>query len=245
MKNKIELWPAIDIINNSPVRLLKGDYNKKTDYNINFKNVVKNFNQFAHGIHVVDLDGAKAKKIKSIESIKEILKYSNVKIEVGGGIREIKDIEILINLGVDRVIIGSKAIENIDFLKNALDIYQEKIVVAIDTKDGLVTKNAWQEKTKIKTIDFIENIKKEGVKKIMYTNIDTDGTLQGPPIKEIQTISSIFSDMDFYASGGISSIKDIKEVSKTQAKGVIFGKAYYEKKITLEDLVKYEISNNS
>lgn len=243
MKNNFELWPAIDLISGNPVRLLKGDYEQKTDYSEQFsiEDLSKIFSSFSTGIHVVDLDGAKKGSPVNIVALKKICRYSTVPVEIGGGIRSMSDIETFFSCGVSRVILGTSALKNSQFLQEALGKYgAEKIVVGVDAKDGFVATHGWQDSSSIKAEDFIAQLKEMGVATIIFTDIATDGTLTGPPLATFKKLVKQFPTLNIIASGGVSQISDIRELQKINVRGVIFGKAFYEEKITEKELLYFK-----
>ena len=235
------ILPAIDIKDNKCVRLIKGDFNKMTSYNnspldqakIYFENGFKN-------IHIVDLDGALEGKSSNSNVIKEILNNFNLKIQIGGGIRKIVDINNWIISGVDKVIMGTAAVENIDLLKNACEKFKNKIAVSLDVKDGFIALSGWKKQTNISALDFLKKIENFGVSRIIYTDINKDGTKKGPNIKDTVELSSKVK-IPFVISGGISSIEDIKKIKSlndSNIEGVIVGKSIYDGDIKINELAK-------
>ncbi len=233
-----ELWPAIDIIDGKPVRLLKGDYSQKTEYNHTFESLAETFSQFAYGIHVIDLDGAKKGSPVNIQAIRKIIQHSgDAIVEVGGGIRSMKDIEQLFTLGVSRCILGTSALKDPQFLAEALQQYgAEKIVVGVDCKNRKVATHGWETESTVTDIEFITQLETAGVKIINYTDIATDGMLQGSATDVFAELHKHFPRIRFIGSGGIATLQDIEDVQKTGISGIIFGKAFYEKRITTTDL---------
>lgn len=235
---KFQLWPAIDIIDNKPVRLYKGDYSQKTQYSENFSDLAKKFSSFADGIHVVDLDGAKAQKPINISALQEISKNSDIPVEIGGGIRNIFDIENFLSAGATRIILGTSALKNPDFLQEAIEKFSaKKIIIGVDAKDGNVAVHGWEESSSVDAEIFIENLQNNfGVKTVIFTDIATDGALCGPPLKTFSRLVKKFPSLEIIASGGVSCIQDIYDLKKTGVAGCIFGKAFYEGRISLEEL---------
>ena len=235
------IFPAIDIKDGVCVRLIKGDYRQITTYEntpidqarIYFKNGFNN-------IHIVDIDGAlHGRPVNSI-LIKEIIKKVKSKIQIGGGIRTIEDISRWIEMGIDRVVMGTAAVENIKLLETACNKFKNKIVVALDVKDGFIALSGWTKRTNISAIDFIKKIQNFGVSRIIYTDINRDGTKQGPNIKEAVELSSK-AKIPLVISGGVSSLEDIKKIkslSNSNIEGVIIGKAIYDGDIKISDLAK-------
>lgn len=229
--------PAIDIIDAKCVRLTQGDYNQKVIFNDNPLEVANKFVSCgAKLVHIVDLDGAKEGKIVNIETIK-LLCQNNISIEVGGGIRTDYDISLLFDLGVKRIILGSVAVTNQDFLKTSLDKYgKDKIVLSLDCKDGLVSIHGWQNNSSIKCIDMLNTFKSFGGENVIYTDISKDGMMNGPNFTELHNL--VNTGLKIVASGGISSIADVKKCYDIGAYGVIIGKAYYLNKIDLNEAIK-------
>ena len=236
--SKFQLWPAIDIIDGKPVRLFKGDYSQKTEYNHTFESLAQTFSTFAFGIHIIDLDGAKNGTPVNMNAIKKIVDNAGNSItEVGGGIRNLKDLETLFNIGVTRCILGTSALKNPKFLAEALLQYgPEKIVVGVDCKNRKVATHGWETESTVTDIEFIATLEKAGVKIINYTDIATDGTLEGSATEVFKELHAKFPNINFIGSGGIATIEDIEEVKKTKISGIIFGKAFYEKRITEKQL---------
>ncbi|WP_338596749.1 1-(5-phosphoribosyl)-5-[(5-phosphoribosylamino)methylideneamino]imidazole-4-carboxamide isomerase [Clostridium baratii] len=229
--------PAIDIIDGKPVRLYKGDYNKKELVGDSILEIAKSFEKAnCSYIHIVDLDGAKQGELVNLDIILEVIKNVKVNIEVGGGIRNIESIEKLINGGATRVILGTSAIEDINFLKEAIKIYGEKISVSIDCKDGFLCGRGWLSNTVINYIDFAKKLEDIGVKNIIVTDISKDGTLEGPNLDMIKELKSSVN-IDITASGGIRDINNIKELKKLNVYGAITGKAIYKNTLSLKEVI--------
>ncbi|MDU1854134.1 1-(5-phosphoribosyl)-5-[(5-phosphoribosylamino)methylideneamino]imidazole-4-carboxamide isomerase [Clostridium baratii] len=229
--------PAIDIIDGKPVRLYKGDYNKKELVGDSILEIAKSFEKAnCSYIHIVDLDGAKQGELVNLDIILEVIKNVKVNIEVGGGIRNIESIEKLINGGATRVILGTSAIEDINFLKEAIKIYGEKISVSIDCKDGFLCGRGWLSNTVINYIDFAKKLEDIGVKNIIVTDISKDGTLEGPNLDMLKELKSSVN-IDITASGGIRDINNIKELKKLNVYGAITGKAIYKNTLSLKEVI--------
>ena len=235
------IFPAIDIKDSKCVRLVKGDFDKMTFYeNSPFDQAKIYFQNGFRNIHIVDLDGALEGRSSNSNIIKEILKNLNLKIQIGGGIRTIDDIDNWVKNGVDKVIIGTAAVENKDFLKTACKKFQNKIAISLDVKDGLIFLSGWKKQTNILAIDFIKEIENFGVSRIIYTDINKDGTKKGPNIKDTIELSNK-TEIPFIISGGISSIDDIKRIKLLNNKnieGVIVGKSIYDGDIKISELAK-------
>jgi phosphoribosylformimino-5-aminoimidazole carboxamide ribotide isomerase len=235
------IFPAIDIKDGKCVRLIKGDFNKITSYKDSpTAQAIKYFQSGFNDIHIVDLDGAlQGKPVNSI-IVKEIIKKVKLKIQIGGGIRTIDDINSWIEMGVDKVVMGTAAVENTDLLETACNKFKNKIAVALDVKDGLIALSGWKKQTNISAIDFIKKIQNFGVSRIIYTDINRDGTKQGPNIKDTVELSSK-STIPLVISGGVSSLEDIKKIkslSNSNIEGVIIGKAIYDGDLKISDLAK-------
>ena len=233
----MNIFPAIDIVKGCAVRLYKGDYEQMTIYNINPLNVVKDFEQAgASFIHLVDLEGAKDGTTPNIETIKSICDNTSLFIEVGGGIRNMDTVKTYLDAGVDRVILGTAAVKDPDFLKQALAVYGEKIAVGVDIKDGMVAIKGWTEKSDFEAMDFCKRMQDLGVKTIICTDISKDGAMNGTN-RELYKKLSEDLDIDIIASGGVSSIDDIKVLAEMKLYGAIIGKAYYLGAIDLAEAV--------
>jgi len=233
--------PAIDIINGKVVRLEKGDFSKEKIYSSDPLEVAKNWEtKGAKFLHIVDLDGAREGKIKNQDIIARIIKNIKVPCETGGGIRDKSDVEYFLKNGAKRVVLGTKAFEDMKYLAALVEEFNEKIVVSVDFSGNKVVKKGWQEKTDLDPMDVIRKMKKIGVKTIVVTDISVDGMLIGPKIEKFKEILNSV-DISVIASGGISSLEDIKklkELKNKNLKGVIIGKALYEGKIDLKEAIK-------
>ena len=235
------VFPAIDIKDGVCVRLIKGDYRQITSYeNTPIDQATKYFQNGFNNIHIVDIDGAlHGRPVNSI-LIKEIIKKVKSKIQIGGGIRTIDDISRWIEMGIDRVVMGTAAVENLELLETACNKFKNKIAVSLDAKDGLIALSGWKKQTNISAIDFIKKIQNFGVSRIIYTDINKDGTKKGPNIKDTVELSSKVK-IPLVISGGVSSIEDIeriKSLNNPNIEGVIIGKAIYDGDIKINDLAK-------
>ena len=235
------ILPAIDIKDGVCVRLVKGDFRQITSYeNTPIDQAKKYFQNGFNNIHIVDLDGAlHGRPVNSI-LIREIIQKVKSRIQIGGGIRTIDDINSWIEMGVDKVVMGTAAVENTDLLETACNKFKNKIAVALDVKDGLIALSGWKKQTNISAIDFIKKIQNFGVSRIIYTDIYKDGTKQGPNIKDTVELSSKVK-IPLVISGGVSSLEDIKKIkslSNSNIEGVIIGKAIYDGDIKINDLAK-------
>lgn len=234
----MKLYPAIDIKNGQCVRLRQGKFDDVIIYSNNPVDIAKEWEACgASFIHLVDLDGALCGHAVNAEVIRKIASTVNIPVEVGGGIRNIKDIEDVLALGVSRVIIGTKAVENPNFIKEAVDKFgADKIVAGVDAKDGLVAIHGWEKVSNIKAVDLCMEMKKLGIKTIIYTDISKDGMLSGPNVYQTKLLSDQ-TGLDIIASGGVSGLKDLELVDEAGIHGAIIGKALYEKKIDLRQAV--------
>ena len=241
METLMIILPAIDIKDGKCVRLIKGDFNQMTSYEkspfdqakIYFKNGFKN-------IHIVDLDGALQGKPSNSNIVKEIIKNIKLKIQIGGGIRTIDDIENWVKSGVDKVIVGTAAVENKNLLKTACEKFKNKIAISLDVKDGFIFLSGWKKQTNILAANFLKEIQNFGVSRIIYTDINKDGTKKGPNIKDTIELSNKVK-IPFIISGGISSIEDIKKIkslNNSNIEGVIVGKSIYDGDIKIKELAE-------
>ena len=232
--------PAIDIKNGKVVRLTQGKFDQEKIYDQHPLAVAKKW--IADGaklIHIVDLDGAKEGNPQNLDCVKEIFEKTNISIQMGGGMRNIKTIEKVFSAHVTRAILGTRAIEDLDFLKTALNKWGDKIAVSLDCRNGLVATKGWTTVSNIKAVDLVPRLEKIGLKTLIFTDIATDGMLAGPNIKSLQQILAL-TKMNVIASGGISTIEDIQSLLKLKAKnlyGVITGKALYENKLNLKNAI--------
>ena len=236
------IFPAIDIKDNKCVRLTKGDFSKMTSYENSPFNQAKIFSQNGFkNIHIVDLDGALQGRPSNSSIVKQILKELNLKIQIGGGIRTFDDINNWIKGGVDKVIMGTAAVENTDLLKTACDKFKNKIAVSLDVKDGFISLSGWKKQTNISAFNFIKTIENFGVSRIIYTDINKDGTKKGPNIEDTIELSKNVK-IPFVISGGISSIEDVKKIKSlknSNIEGVIVGKSIYDGDIKISELAKH------
>ena len=234
------LFPAIDILNGKCVRLIQGDYNKEKIYHEQPVEVAKDWeNKRAEFIHIVDLDGAKTGKSINQEVIAEIAQETNIPIQVGGGIRSLEIIEFYLEAGVDRVIIGTAAINDKEFLKEATSRFKEKIAVSIDARNGYVATDGWTKDSTVKAIDLVKQLEVIGVQTIVYTDIFKDGMLQGPNFEELEFIDQA-TKMDVIASGGVTTEEDIKRLRGLNLYGAIIGKALYDGNLDFTQLMDGE-----
>ena len=234
----MNIFPAIDLYDKKAVRLLKGDYSKMTVYSENPVEIAKDFeNSGARFLHIVDLEGAKTGDTPNIETIKNIVKNTNLFTEVGGGIRSVDTVEKYLNIGVNRVILGTAAVTDENFLKTAVEKFKEKIAVGVDIKDGFAAIKGWTSVSEFTCFEFCEKMCKIGVKTIICTDISKDGAMQGTNVELYKELSEKF-DIDIIASGGVSSIEDVKKLKNLGIYGAIIGKAYYTGAISIKEAIE-------
>ena len=235
------IFPAIDIKDGKCVRLIKGDFNQMTSYkNTPLDQAKIYFESGFKNIHIVDLDGALEGKSSNSNIVKEIVKNIKLKIQIGGGIRTIDDVDNWIKSGVDKVIIGTAAVENKNLLKTACEKFKNKIAISLDVKNGFIFLSGWKKQTNILATDFVKEIENFGVSRIIYTDINKDGTKKGPNIKDTIELSKKVK-IPFIISGGISSVEDIKKIkslNSSNIEGVIVGKSIYDGDIKINELAE-------
>ena len=235
----MKVFPAIDIKDKKCVRLIKGDFNNKTEYKISPIEQAKKYKD--HGfknLHIVDLDGALTGRTINIDLIKDLVSKFDLKIEIGGGIRNFESIQKYTDIGVEKVILGSAAIKDKNFLKEACKRFPNKIALGLDAKDGYLAVSGWKENSNQLTTDFLQEINDYGVSRLIYTDINRDGTKQSPNFEETSKIAEI-SNCPVIISGGVSSMDDIRKAkSLKNIGGIIVGKAIYDGDIKLEELAK-------
>lgn len=237
----MQIYPAIDLKNGQCVRLKQGKFDDVTFYgNDPVQQAGKWVTSGATYIHVVDLDGARTGNGENLEAIKRIAETYKIPVETGGGIRNMRDIEDRINAGVSRVIIGTAAVNNPDLVKEAVRIYGNKIAVGIDASNGMVAINGWEKISDIKAIDLCKRMGEYGVKYIIYTDISKDGMMSGPNIESTKELIEK-TGINIIASGGVTTMSDIKKVAEIGAEGVIIGKALYQGNLDLKEVIdKFE-----
>jgi len=237
----MKIFPAIDIKDKKCVRLIKGDFKNKTEYEISPIDQAGKYKD--HGfknLHIVDLDGALTGKTVNLDIIQGIVVKHDLKIEIGGGIRTLDSIKKYINAGVEKVILGSAAIKNKEFLKEACAKFKNKIALGLDAKNGNLSISGWKENLNIKTLDFLKDVNNFGVSRLIYTDINRDGTKASPNFDETVQIAEV-SKCPVIISGGVSSINDVKkakELNNKNIEGIIVGKAIYDGDIKLDELAK-------
>ena len=239
----MKIFPAIDIKDKKCVRLLKGNFDNQTTYERSpFDQALKYKDAGLLNLHMVDLDGALTGELVNLKIIDNIIKKLNISIEIGGGIRSIDKIQAYIDIGIDKVILGSAAIKDPDFLKQACETFKGKIALGLDAKKGMLAVSGWKEIINKRAEDYLNDVNGYGFSRVIYTDIDRDGTKTEPNIDETIRISEI-SSAPVVVSGGISSIEDIKKIktlNKFKIEGVIVGKAIYDGDINLNDLQELE-----
>ena len=234
----MNIFPAIDIINGSAVRLLKGDYSKKTVYSQSPSDVAKEFESCgASFLHVVDLDGAKSGDTPNFDIIKEIILNTNLQVEIGGGIRSEETVKKYIDAGVMRVILGTAAVQNPDFAKKMADTYGSKIAVGVDVLNGCAATKGWTEVTDVTLDDMFRRLESDGIKTVVCTDISKDGAMSGTNIQMYKTLMQSYS-IDIVASGGVTTIDDVKELRSMGIYGAILGRALYEGTIDLKEAIE-------
>ena len=232
------IYPAIDLYEGKAVRLYKGDYAQMTVYNDNPAEVAKAFAAAgARHIHLVDLEGAKKGEPANLETIGNIIAAADLFVEVGGGIRNLETIKQYLSIGVNRVILGTAAVTDPAFLEAALKTYGEKIAVGVDIKDGFVAIKGWTEKSSVTAEDFFARMEKLGVKTVICTDISRDGAMKGTNRELYKSLSETYA-IDLIASGGVSTMEDVKALADMKLHGAIIGKAYYIGAIDLKEAVE-------
>ena len=235
----MKIFPAIDIKDKKCVRLIKGDFNQKTEYEMS---PVEQATQFIDkgfkNLHIIDLDGALTGETVNLNIIKEIVRKFDFKVEVGGGVRDFDSIQEYADIGVDKVILGSAAIKDKNFLKKACKRFPKKIALGLDAKDGKLSVSGWKESSGISTLDFLNEVNDYSISRLIFTDINKDGTKESPNFEETLKVAEI-SNCPVVISGGVSSIEDIKKAKTIKnVEGVIVGKAIYDGDVKLEELAK-------
>ena len=237
----MKIFPAIDIKDKKCVRLIKGDFDNKTEYEMSPVEQAKKYKD--HGfknLHIVDLNGALTGKTVNLIIIQEIVSKFDLKVEIGGGIRNFESIQKYIDVGVEKVILGSAAIKDKIFLKHACQKFPNKIALGLDAKNGYLSVSGWKENSNQLTLDFLKEVNDYGVSRLIYTDINRDGTKQSPNFEETQKVADK-SNCPVIISGGVSSVDDVKKAkSLNNIEGIIVGKAIYDGDINLEELAKEE-----
>ena len=237
----MKIFPAIDIKGRKCVRLIKGDFDNKTEYDMSPVDQASKYKD--HGfrnLHIVDLDGALTGETVNIDIIEEIINKFDLKIEVGGGVRNFKSIQKYTDAGVEKVILGSAAIKDNNFLKEACQKFPDKIALGLDAKDGYLSVSGWKENSNLKTLEFLKDVNDYGASRLIYTDINRDGMKLSPNFDETVNVANT-SNCPVIISGGVSSIDDIKkakEIGNKNIEGIIVGKAIYDGDIKLDELAK-------
>ena len=237
----MKIFPAIDIKDKKCVRLIKGNFDNKIEYETSpLEQAGKYKDHGFKNLHIVDLDGALTGKTVNLSIIQEIVNKYDFKIEVGGGVRSLDSIKKYVDLGVEKVILGSAAIRNKEFLKEACNKFKNKIALGLDAKNGNLSVSGWKENLNINILNFLKQVNDYGISRLIYTDINKDGTKASPNLEETVKIAEV-SKCPLIISGGVSSIKDInkaKELSSKNIEGIIVGKAIYDGDIKLDELAK-------
>ena len=234
----MNIFPAIDLYDKKAVRLFKGDYNQMTVYSDKPWEIAIDFEKSgAKFIHVVDLEGAKTGKTPNLEVVKKIAESTSLFLEIGGGIRDMETVKTYLENGADRVILGTSAVNDEDFLKQAVDTYKEKIAVGADVKDGYIAIKGWIEKSQYSLEEFLNKMQDLGVKTVICTDISKDGAMKGTNIELYKELSQKFT-LDIVASGGVSTLDDVLSLKEMNLYGAIIGKAYYTGAINLKEAIE-------
>ena len=235
----MKIFPAIDIKDKKCVRLIKGDFDSKTEYENSPIEQAKKYQD--HGfknLHIVDLDGALKGETINLNIIEEIVSKFDLNIEIGGGVRSFKSIQKYIDLGIEKVILGSAAIKDKNFLKEACEKFLNKIALGLDAKDGYLSVSGWKENSNQLTLDYLKEVNDFGASRLIYTDINRDGMKQSPNFDETVKVAEM-SNCPVIISGGVSSMDDIKKAKNLEnVEGIIVGKAIYDGDIQLKELVK-------
>ena len=234
----MKIFPAIDLYDKKAVRLYKGDYAQMTVYSENPIEVARDFEKKgAEFIHMVDLEGAKNGTTPNLEIVRDIAKNTGLFVEIGGGIRSMETVKKYLDNGVGRVILGTAAVTDEEFLLTAVKEYGEKIAVGADVKDGYVAIKGWVEKSQFSLEEFLSKMEKIGVKTVICTDISKDGAMKGTNLELYKALNEKYS-LDVIASGGVSTIEDVRALRKMDMYGAIIGKAYYTGAIDLEEAIE-------
>ena len=237
----MKIFPAIDIKDKKCVRLINRDFKHKTEYEISPNDQAKKYQDYGFkNLHIVDLDGALTGRTVNLDIIQEVVSKHDLKIEIGGGVRTLDSIKKYVDAGVDKVILGSAAIKNKEFLKEACEKFKNKIALGLDDKNGNLAVSGWKENLNVKTIDFLKEVNSFGVSRIIYTDINKDGMKTSPNFDDTIKIAEL-SNCPVVISGGVSSINDIKkakDLNNKKIEGIIIGKAIYDGDIKLDELAK-------
>ena len=237
----MKIFPAIDIKDGKCVRLVKGDFEKKTEYEMSPVEQAGRYKEYGFkNLHIVDLDGALTGETINLNIIQEIITKFDFKIEIGGGIRNFESIQKYTDVGVEKVILGSAAIKDKNFLKEACNKFSNQIALGLDAKDGYLSVSGWKENSNLLTLDYLKEVNDHGATRLIYTDINRDGMKQSPNFEETAKVANT-SNCPVIISGGVSSIDDIKkakELNNSNIEGIIVGKAIYDGDIKLDELAK-------
>ena len=235
----MKIFPAIDIKDKKCVRLVKGEFDNKTEYDLSPVEQAKKYQD--HGfknLHIVDLDGALTGQLINLDIIQDIISKLDLKVEVGGGIRNFENIKKYVDIGAEKVILGSAAIKNKNFLKEACKKFPNKIALGLDSKDGYLSVSGWKENSNQSILEYLSDVNDYGVSRLIYTDINKDGMKQSPNFEETSKVAEK-SNCPVIISGGVSSLEDIKKAKTLKnIEGIIVGKAIYDGDIELDELVK-------
>jgi len=235
----VKIFPAIDIKDKKCVRLVKGEFDNKTEYDLSPVEQAKKYQD--HGfknLHIVDLDGALTGQLINLDIIQDIISKLDLKVEVGGGIRNFENIKKYVDIGAEKVILGSAAIKNKNFLKEACKKFPNKIALGLDSKDGYLSVSGWKENSNQSILEYLSDVNDYGVSRLIYTDINKDGMKQSPNFEETSKVAEK-SNCPVIISGGVSSLEDIKKAKTLKnIEGIIVGKAIYDGDIELDELVK-------
>ena len=235
----MKIFPAIDIKDKKCVRLVKGEFDNKTEYDLSPVEQAKKYQD--HGfknLHIVDLDGALTGQTINLDIIQDIISRFDLKVEVGGGIRNFENIKKYVDIGAEKIILGSAAIKDKDFLKEACQKFPNKIALGLDAKDGYLSVSGWKENSNQSTLEYLSDVNDYGVSRLIYTDINKDGMKQSPNFEETSKVAEK-SNCPVIISGGVSSLEDIKKAKTLKnIEGIIVGKAIYDGDIELDELVK-------
>ena len=239
----MKIFPAIDIKDKKCVRLVKGDFDKKTEYEMSPVEQAGKYKDYGFkNLHIVDLDGALSGETVNLDIVKEIVTKFDLKIEIGGGVRNFESIQKYTDAGVEKVILGSAAIKNKNFLKEACEKFPNKIALGLDAKEGYLSVSGWKENSNQLTLDYLKEVNDYGATRLIYTDINRDGMKQSPNFEETAKVADA-SSCPVIISGGVSSIDDIKkanELNNNNIEGIIVGKAIYDGDINLDELKRME-----
>ena len=238
----MKIFPAIDIKDKKCVRLVKGDFDNKTEYEISPIEQAKRLVDYGFkNLHIIDLDGALTGETVNLDIIQEIVTKFDFKIEIGGGVREFESIQKYTDIGADKVILGSAAIKDKNFLKKACKKFPKKIALGLDARDGKLSVSGWKESIDISTLDFLREVNDFGISRLIFTDINRDGTKQSPNFEETSKVAEI-SNCPVIISGGVSSIEDVKKAKMLKnIEGIIVGKAIYDGDIKLSELARENV----